>query len=269
MTTYLRKTKGFTKVSSRACMAEMSVGAIGLLTLILSNLDSFVIYKGNLQKRAKVGKKLFAKYWKELESNGFVYEIVTNKGRINYEYIIVNDPTNESSIEAINQMLENREPFLIDGEVDAENHLLDIVDGEEGPNIYLNKQELNNEDLNNKEVNNKELNNEDLSNSTLAISKTHSDVEELKNYWYENIHTTKLSESEEKEILTQKLFVSTLNDTVSLFIQNKTLCEKIKLKYSLKSFYYVFNMTVRDWKYTNKPFTGIDITEEVISFIQR
>ena len=152
MTTYLRTNRSFTAVSTYASSGRLSVGAIGLLTLILSNHDAFVIYKGALQRRSKVGKKLFKRFWKELEENGFVYEIISNNGRINYEYIIVNDPSHESNIEAIDQILENREPFLIDGEMDTDNDLLNIVDGEEGTNIYLNNQDLSNEDLNNEDI---------------------------------------------------------------------------------------------------------------------
>lgn len=80
MTTYSRTTRSFTAVSTHASTGRLSIGAIGLLTLILSNQDTFVIYKGTLQRRSKVGKKLFAKYWNELESNGFVYEIMSNNG---------------------------------------------------------------------------------------------------------------------------------------------------------------------------------------------
>jgi hypothetical protein len=80
MTTYLRTTRSFTAVCTHASRGHLSIGAIGLLTLILSNQDTFVIYKGTLQRSSKVGKKLFTKYWNELESNGFVYEIMSNNG---------------------------------------------------------------------------------------------------------------------------------------------------------------------------------------------
>jgi hypothetical protein len=259
MTTYLRKTKSFTAVSTYASTGCLSLGAIGLLTLILSNQDSFVIYKGTLQRRSKVGKKVFAKYWKELESNGFIYEMMSNNGRIKYEYIIVNDPSNEMNIKAKDQILENREPFLIDGEMDADNDLLNTVKEEEGANVYLINQDLRNEDINN----------EDSKNESLAMSENHGDVEELKKYWYENIHTSKLTESEEKEILTQELFVSVLAQTVSKFKTYKSQFEEHPLNFPLKGFYYVFGFTVRDWKYAEKPFSFSNISDEVISFIQQ
>lgn len=261
-TTYLRSTKSYTAISTTATAGNLSVGAVGLLTLILSNRDTYVIYKSVIQKRSGVGKKLFARFWKELVDNQFIYEIMSNNGRIKYEYILVNDPSNKTNIHAVDMTLDNREPFITDGEQETDNDLLDIADEMEGTNITLSNSATSNIDLKN----------EDLTNASLAISNllnSDKNVDELKEYWYENIHDKKLSKLEEEEILTQELFVSTLNHTVSSFIHNKTLCEKIKWKYSLKSFYYVFNMTVRDLKFNNKPLTVIDISEEVISFIQK
>ena len=259
MTTYLRKTKSYTKVSTRVTESKISIGAIGLLTLILSNQDSYVIYKSVIQKRAKVGKKQFAKYWKELEAMGFVKEIMTNKGRINYEYIIVNDPTDEASIETINQLVENRRLLLVDGELVTENNLQNTVDDEKDTNISLNNKDLNNENLNNVE----------LTNSNLAISETPLNIEELKKFWYQNINNKELSDLEEKEILSEELFVSVLAKTVSTIIKNKSQFEEQPLNITLKSFYYVFGFTVRDWKYTEKSFNDSNISDEVISFIQK
>jgi hypothetical protein len=253
-TTYLRSKKGFTSVSNEATHGKLSAGALGILVILLSNVDTFIIYKSEIEKRSGFGETKFNEYWDELVQNGFIYSLKQPKGMISYHYVIVNEPSHESNKNTLKEIFENHTPFSKDGESSMNNQMPNSNSDKQGNNIYSTNQELSNQEL---------------SNSPLAISKTYSDVDELKNYWYENIHTSKLSESEEKEILTQELFVSTLNHTVSSFIHNKTLCEKIKWKYSLKSFYYVFNMTVRDLKFNNKPLTVIDITEEVISFIQK
>ena len=257
MTTYLRTNRSFTAVSTYASSGRLSVGAIGLLTLILSNHDAFVIYKGALQRRSKVGKKLFKRFWKELEENGFVYEIISNNGRINYEYIIVNDPSHESNIEAIDQILENREPFLIDGEMDTDNDLLNIVDGEEGTNIYLNNQDLSNEDLNN----------EDISNSSLAISEYSNNIDELIEYWYQNINGIQLNE-DELQILEDKIFISTYNQLISSLKVDPTILNSINHRIPLYDLFKLFNNVKNDHIIQEQPFTSYYLANELIEILQ-
>ncbi|MEN9345090.1 MAG: hypothetical protein RLZZ60_559 [Bacteroidota bacterium] len=257
MTTYLRTTRSFTAVSTHASTGRLSIGAIGLLTLILSNQDTFVIYKGTLQRRSKVGKKLFAKYWKELELNGFVYEIMSNNGRIKYEYIIVNDPTNETNIEAIDQILENREPFLIDGEMDTDNDLLNIVDGEEGANIYLRNEDLNNEDLNN----------EDLINESLAMSENLSNIDELTEYWYQNINGIELKE-DEIQITEDQLFISTFEKIISMLKNNNPSIEDIQQKYPLIAIFQLYRYIIQECEVERTPYTSYFLANEIVSVMK-
>jgi hypothetical protein len=257
MTTYLRTTRSFTAVSTNACTERLSIGAIGLLTLILSNQDTFIIYKGTLQRRSKVGKKLFAKYWKELESNGFVYEIVSNKGRIKYEYIIVNDPTNETNIKAIDQILENREPFLIDGEMDADNNLLNTVDGEEGANIYLNNEDLRNE----------YINNEDSNNESLAMSENLKNIDELTEYWYHNINSIQLKE-QEIQILEDELFISTFEKIISILKNNNPSIEEIQLKYPLIAIFQLYQYIIQECEVERTPYTSYFLANEIVSVLK-
>lgn len=254
MTTYLRTNRSFTAVSTYASSGRLSVGAIGLLTLILSNHDAFVIYKGALQRRSKVGKKLFKRFWKELEENGFVYEIISNNGRINYEYIIVNDPSHESNIEAIDQIIESREHFLIDGELDAENDLLDFVDEEDSTNISINNEDLSNTDLSNI----------DLSNSTLEMNETTNNIEESVQFWYENINNEILRD-EELLILEDTLFISTYTQIVSILRSDKHQLNEIVQKmtlYQLFNFYQLIKNYCID---NSEPFTSFYLANEIVT----
>lgn len=253
MTTYLRKNRSYTAVSTYASSGRLSVGAIGLLTLILSNHDAFVIYKGALQRRSKVGKKLFKRFWKELEENGFVYEIISNNGRINYEYIIVNDPSHESNIEAIDQILESREHFLIDGELDAENDLLDIVDEEDSTNISINNEDLSNTDLSKI----------DLSNSTLEMNETTNNIDEIVQFWYKNINNEILRD-EELLILEDTLFISTYTQIVSILRNDKLQLNEIVQKMTL---YQLFNFyqLIRNYCIDNgESFTSFYLANELL-----
>lgn len=256
MTTYLRTTQSFTAVSTYASSGRLSAGAIGLLTLILSNHDVFVIYKGAIQRRSKFGKKLFKRFWQELEENGFVYEIKSNKGRIDYKYIIVNDPSHESNIEAIDLILENREPFVIDGEMDTENDLLNIVDGEEGTNIYLN-----NEDLRNEYVNNKDSNNE-----SLAMSKNLNKIDELIEYWYKNINGIQLKE-QENQILEDELFISTFEKIISMLKNNKPSIEEIQQKCPLIALFQLHQYIIQECIDSRTPYTSYFLANEIFSTI--
>lgn len=256
MTTYLRKTKSFTAVSTYASTGCLSLGAIGLLTLILSNQDSFVIYKGTLQRRSKVGKKVFAKYWKELESNGFIYEMMSNNGRIKYEYIIVNDPSNEMNIKAKDQILENREPFLIDGEMDADNDLLNTVEEEEGANVYLINQDLRNEDINN----------EDSKNESLAMSENHKKIDELTEYWYHNINDIQLEEHE-IQILEDELFISTFEKMISMLKNDNPSIENIKKRYHLIAIFNLYKYILQECIDGNEPYTSYFLAKEILSFL--
>jgi len=253
MTTYLRTNRSFTAVSTYASSGRLSVGAIGLLTLILSNHDAFVIYKGALQRRSKVGKKLFKRFWKELEENGFVYEIISNNGRINYEYIIVNDPSHESNIEAIDQILESREHFSIDGELDAENDLLDIADEQDSTNISINNEDLSNTDLSNI----------DLSYSTLEMNETTNNIEESVQFWYENINNEILRE-EELLILEDTLFISTYTQIISILRSDKlqliAIVQKMTL-YQLFNFYQLIKNYCID---NSEPFTSFYLANEIV-----
>jgi hypothetical protein len=256
MTTYLRKNNSYTAVSTYASSGRLSVGAIGLLTLILSNHDSFVIYKGALQRRSKVGTKLFKRFWKELEVNGFVYEIQSNYGRINYEYIIVNDPSHESSSEAIDQILESREHFSTDGELDAENDLLDIVDEQDSTNISLNNEDLNNIDLSNI----------DLSNSTLEMSETPKNIEETVQFWYKNVNDEMLSE-QQLLILEDSLFTSTLSNIVSNLKSNINHILLIELKLSLINIFDLYRFVVNECEERGESYTGFYLANEILSTI--
>ena len=251
-TTYLRSTKSYTAVSTQTRERKLSVGAIGLLTLILSNLDSYVIYKEVIQKRSGVGKTLFARFWKELLKNGFVYEIKSNKGRINYEYIIVNEPTNSKSIQA----LQNRGSFLIDGEQVTENQSLDIEDEIVCTNISLNNKDLSNVDLIN----------EDLTNASLAIKENLNNIEELVEFWVENINNEILRE-EQLQILEDELFTSTLSNIVSNLKNNKNQILLIELKLPLIDIFDLYQFIVNDCKEKNETYTGFYLANEIISTI--
>ena len=258
-TTYLRSTSNYTAVSNEATRGKLSVGALGLLVLLLANQDTFIIHKTEIANRSEFGETKFNEYWDELVDNGFIHSLKQSKGRISYHYVIVNDPTNKSNKSALKAILENHSLFSGDGESQMKNQELNTKVEKKDTNISLNNEDLNNEDLNNI----------DLSNSSSAISEAPTNIEELKIYWYENIDNTKLSDSEEKEFLTQELFVSVLVQTVSKIKTNKSQFEEHPLNIPLKSFYYVFGFTVRDWKYTEKSFNDSNISDEVISFIQK
>ncbi|MEN9345585.1 MAG: hypothetical protein RLZZ60_1054, partial [Bacteroidota bacterium] len=202
-------------------------------------------------------KKLFKRFWQELEENGFVYEIKSNNGRINYEYIIVNDPSHESNIEAIDQILKNREPFIIDGEMDTENDLLNIVDGEEGTNIYLNNEDLNNEDLNN----------EDIYNSSLAIRENINNIEELVEYWYFNVNGMELNE-DEMHILEDELFVSTYTQLVSTLRGDPSMLNSINYQIPLSDLFKIFENVKNDHIYQDQPFTSFYLANELMLILQ-
>lgn len=262
MTTYLRKTKSYTKVSTRVTESKMSIGAIGLLTLIFSNQDSYVIYKGVIQKRAKVGKLLFTRFWNELETNGFVKEIITNKGRINYEYIIVNDPTNEESIGAIKQLTENRNPFSIDDELNTENNIQNIVDVKKGANISLNNKNISNVDISNVDVNN-----EDIDNVSLGINKNSNDIDELIEYWYNNINNIQLEECE-LQIFEDTLFISTYNQLISTLKDDPTILNSINYRISLYDLFKLFNDVKNNHLRQELPFTSYYLANELFEILQ-
>lgn len=258
-TTYLRSTSNYTVVSKEATRGKLSVGALGLLVLLLANQDTFIIHKTEIANRSEFGETKFNEYWDELVDNGFIHSLKQSKGRISYHYVIVNDPTNKSNKSALKAILENHSLFSGDGESQMKNQELKTKAEQKDTNISLN----------NEDINNKKFNNIDYSNSTLAICETQTNIEELKKFWYQNINNKELSDLEEKEILSEELFVSVLAKTVSTIIKNKSQFEEQPLNITLKSFYYVFGFTVRDWKYTEKSFNDSNISDEVISFIQK
>lgn len=258
-TTYLRSTSNYTVVSNEAARGKLSAGALGLLVLLLANQDTFIIHKTEIEKRSGFGETKFNEYWNELVDNGFIYSLKQSKGRISYHYVIVNDPTNKSNKSALKEILENHSSFSGDGEPQMKS---------QEPNTNSDKKDTN-ISLNNEDLSNKDFKNIDSSNSTSGIKETPTNIEELTKFWYENIDNTKLTDSEEKEFLTQELFVSVLTQTVSKIKTNKSQFEEHPLNIPLKSFYYVFGFTVRDWKYTEKPYNVSNISDEVILFIQK
>jgi hypothetical protein len=194
-----------------------------------------------------------------LVKNGFIYSLKQPKGMFSYHYVIVNEPSHKSNKRSLKEILENHTLFSGDGESQMKN---------QEPNNKAEKKDTNIA-LTNKDLKNKDASNKDVFNSTLGIKENPTKTEELTKFWYENIDNTKLSDSEEKEFLTQELFVSVLAQTVSKIKINKSQFEEHPLNIPLKSFYYVFGFTVRDWKYTEKPYTFSNISDEAISFIQK
>jgi hypothetical protein len=258
-TTYLRANNGFTSISNEATHGKLSAGALGILVMLLSNVDTFIIYKSEIEKRSGFGETKFNDYWDELVQNGFIYSLKQPKGMISYHYVIVNEPSHKSNKRSLNEILENHTLFSGDGESQMKNQESNSKAEEKDTNIASR----------NKDSKNKDVSNKDVFNSTLGIAENPTNIEELKKFWYENIDNTKLSDSEEIEFLTQELFVSVLAQTVSKFKTYKSQFEEHPLNIPLKSFYYVFGFTVRDWKYTEKPFSFSNISDEVISFIQK
>jgi hypothetical protein len=256
-TTYLRSTNSYTAISTTATAGNLSVGAVGLLTLILSNRDTYVIYKSVIQKRSGVGKNLFARFWKELVDNQFIYEIMSNNGRIKYEYILVNDPSNKTNIHAIDMTIDNREPFITDGEQEADNELLNIVDEEEGANIYLRNEDLNNEDLNN----------EYLINESLAMSENLSNIDELTEYWYQNINGIELKE-DEIQITEDQLFISTFEKIISMLKNNNPSIEGIQQKHPLKDIFQLFQYIIQECEVERTPYTSYFLANEIVSVLK-
>jgi hypothetical protein len=258
-TTYLRSTSNYTAVSNEAARGKLSAGALGLLVLLLANTETFIIHKTEIEKRSGFGETTFNGYWDELVKNGFIYSLKQPKGMFSYHYVIVNEPSHKSNKQSLKEILENHTLFSGDGESQMKN---------QEPNTKAEKKDTNIA-LTNKDSKNKDASNKDVFNSTLGIKENPTKTEELTKFWYENIDNTKLSDSEEKEFLTQELFVSVLAQTVSKIKINKSQFEEHPLNIPLKSFYYVFGFTVRDWKYTEKPYTFSNISDEAISFIQK
>jgi len=256
-TTYLRSTNSYTAISTTATAGNLSVGAVGLLTLILSNRDTYVIYKSVIQKRSGVGKKLFARFWKELVDNQFIYEIMSNNGRIKYEYILVNDPSNKTNILAIDMTLDNREPFITDGEQETDNDLLDIADEMEGTNITLSNSATSNIDLKNK----------DLTNASLAIKETLNNIEELVEYWYFNVNGMELNE-DEMHILEDELFISTYTQLVSTLRGDPSVLNSINYQIPLSDLFKIFENVKNDHIYQDQPFTSFYLANELMLILQ-
>ncbi len=71
-TTYLRANNGYTSISNEATYGKLSAGALGILVMLLSNVDTFIIYKSEIEKRSGFGETKFNDYWDELDQNGFI-----------------------------------------------------------------------------------------------------------------------------------------------------------------------------------------------------
>jgi hypothetical protein len=260
-TTYLRSKKGFTAISMEVTSSDLSIGAIGLLTLILSNQDHFVIYKKEIVKRSGVGVTLFNKYWDELINSGFLYAIKRNHGGISYEYIIVNEPSNNSNKDVLEKIIENHTLNLTPEKPLPINQGKKTTTDNQISNIVLNNSAENKIDYINKEDNHSALGMQEI------LTDDKQSIAYLKNYWYQNIHQKELNNLEEAEILTQELFVKIFRKVVSEIKQKNFFLGKIKNDLQLKSLYYAFNMVVDDLKRSDKSITEENIFERIIPYI--
>lgn len=65
--------------------------AVGLMAIILSNNDSYVLYAGHLKKVSRLTKTQFQKAWNDLQE--YQYVIQKKSGKNSWHYIINEAPT--------------------------------------------------------------------------------------------------------------------------------------------------------------------------------
>ncbi len=252
-TTYLRSTSSYTVVSNEATHGKLSAGALGLLVIVLSNTDTFIIHKTEIENRSGFGERKFNEYWEELVCNGFIYSLKQSKGRISYHYVIVNEPNHKSNKRALKEILENHTLFSGDGEPQMKSQEPNTNSDKKDTNISLNNEDLSNEDINNI----------DSTNSTLAMNETPNNIEETVQFWYKNINNERLRE-EELLILEDTLFISTYTQLISILRSDKLQLNEIVQKMTL---YQLFNFyqLIRNYCIDNsEPFTSFYLANELV-----
>jgi hypothetical protein len=150
-TTFLRASKGFTKVSNTLLRSKLSITAIGLLAKLISYKD-FVVHKETEQVKSGVGEKTFKKAWKELEDMGFIKTERIGGGKFRYKYTIINDP-NLIEEERTEPGAESQSRKTIPENPEVENQECESRDVEGVTNIDVTNLDLKNQEVSNLDEN--------------------------------------------------------------------------------------------------------------------
>ncbi|MGZ2368843.1 hypothetical protein ACXR6G_03560 [Ancylomarina sp. YFZ004] len=130
-TTYNRSTNDgkenfYTKIDNKMIRDKrLSLNQIGMMTLILSQSNEYVINSTYLQKHTGLGKDKFFKEWKKLQEYGYIIrEDIREKGRVKGTHWIVNEnPLNMGSLpESEKQESGNSESVNHDSNYNHENN---------------------------------------------------------------------------------------------------------------------------------------------------
>lgn len=152
---YRKQCSGFTSVSnSITTKSGLSVPAIGLITKLLSNKESFIIHKEKERQRSGIGEKSFNKAWAELVDKGF---IIAQKHRTRFtvwQYYIINQPDHAQNQDLRNLRMELQYSKSTATLQDLDNQTLTANTGEVGDNINTINEDKNNEDEINEDKNN-------------------------------------------------------------------------------------------------------------------
>lgn len=82
---------------------NLSIEAIGLLAVLLSNKHDWVIYKTTLHSTIGIGREKLDRVFKELQEKGYIIsvkKIEEGSGRFEYEHIVYDKPYNGEPITA-------------------------------------------------------------------------------------------------------------------------------------------------------------------------
>jgi hypothetical protein len=91
-----KHSSNFTVIPNEVFKSELSISAIGLLAYLLSLPHDWIIYKSNLHNQLKMGRDKLDRYFKELQSKGYVISVkkYNEDGTIGWEHIVYDYPFN-------------------------------------------------------------------------------------------------------------------------------------------------------------------------------
>ncbi len=87
----------YTVIPNTICRSKMSLEAIGLLTILLSNRHDWIIYKTTLHNELGIGREKLNRIFKELQDNGYIISVKNIDpitGHFEYTHVVYDKPFN-------------------------------------------------------------------------------------------------------------------------------------------------------------------------------
>jgi hypothetical protein len=99
------------------------------------------------------------------------------------------------------------------------------------------------------------------------MSENLSNIDELTEYWYQNINGIELKE-DEIQITEDQLFISTFEKIISMLKNNNPSIEDIQQKYPLIAIFQLYRYIIQECEVERTPYTSYFLANEIVSVMK-